>query len=264
MSQVVGVAGDVIGARADPAGGALNSLHGLAQGAGGGVEIDLQRLEFGSQNAVDTRRQITGSQARERRADGLHGLGLSLFGGFAFGFQRRALFILNGQIAGDSQFHVQEDRLVQRDEAIGQFAVGLGVAEQAFGALGDHRADQLFSDDGVAANIPARLQLGPHMGPSDALDIAQVVGAIVGGDDASPVSGLGALGCGDMSIVAEFSPGLGKGADLAVEAAERAGDLGLDDRLQGSQRDAVALVKPHEGHALIQLGVRAHAIDSDS
>ena len=82
--------------------------------------------------------------------------------------------------------------------------------------------------------------------------------------DTAPVRRLGALSCCYMGFVAELPARLGKGADLIIEPPERGLDLGVDDRPDGAQSRASLLVEPHEGHPLVQLRVRTHAVTPNS
>jgi hypothetical protein len=181
------------------------------------------------------------------------------FGGFTLGFQGVALVLQQIEIGRDGQFHVQEHGLGQGRQAVGQLAVGLGAVEQALGALGDHGADQFLGHQGVAADVPLRLQVGVDVGAADPFDVADIGVAVIGLGDPTPVSGLRALGAGHVGVIAKLGAGLGKGPHLIIELVERPGDLGVDHRLDRAQGRTRTLVEAHEGHTLIQLRVRAHA-----
>jgi hypothetical protein len=138
-------------------------------------------------------------------------------------------------------------------------ALALAAEQAALGPLGQHGADQVLGHQGVAADVPARLQPGADMGLADALDAVGVVRTVLGGGQLAPMVALAGLGAVHLGAAGEHLAHLGIGADLVVEAVERGVDLGVDHRLGGLQRRPRAVIKPHEGHALVELLIDAHA-----
>jgi hypothetical protein len=93
---------------------------------------------------------------------------------------------------------------------------------------------------------------------SDRLDRLAVIVAELGLGDGAPVVLLAGAGLVHLPGVGEEGAGLGRLANLAVEAGQGRADLAIDHRTQRPQRAPRVLVQVHEGEALVQRRITAH------
>ncbi len=106
----------------------------------------------------------------------------------------------------------------------------------------------MIEDEGVAADVPARLQADPGMGLADSVDVLEVLVAEVGIGDDAPVGPLAPLGALHLGFVPEHGPHLRLMADLVVERVQRLGHFALNERFESPQRGAARGIELHEVH----------------
>jgi hypothetical protein len=170
------------------------------------------------------------------------------------------------EIGGDGQVHVEHGGLDEAgDRLAGLFRRRAAAGQQALGPLlANDGPDQVVGDEGVAADVPARLQADARVGLADGADGPLIILGELGLGDDVPVGLLAPAGRGDVGIVPEVPAGLRRAPDLVVEARQGLGDFRLDQRAQGAQGSAGAGAQSHERRALFQQLIVGHAPSDDS
>ena len=256
MREVLRGDGDLLAARSDRVRAFADRLHRLLQLRDGRVEVGLQLAEgFGHVGRDAVAQPLVGEilePVRDRLDGGDGGFvgdALGRLGPAALGLQRL-------QIDRDRQVHVHEHGLGEGAERSADFLALASAAARhhALGpGLGDDRLEQVFENDGVAADVPLRFEPDARVGEADRSHVVGEDPVELGGADRVPMPGLRALGASDMGLVAEEAPDLGGRAQLIVEEIERLRHFAVDNGLQAADAILGAGVHFHELHPTVQI-----------
>ena len=164
------------------------------------------------------------------------------------------------QIDADGEVHVEHRRLHERRD-LGADIRRRPAAEPARRAI-EQRGDQLVDQEGVAADVPARLQAERAVGAPDLGDRGGIglVERRLG--DQRPVLHLPPAGVLHAGGRGEQLRHLRRTANVLIELVERARHAGLDHRLQLAQMPARLRIDAHERHTFCRRVVGSHNVFS--
>ncbi|MCY1299356.1 hypothetical protein D9M70_488800 [compost metagenome] len=152
-------------------------------------------------------------------------------------------------VDGDRQIHIEEDALDEaRQHRAHVFGRG-GLARKQTGLRPVRTNDfgnQMFGDQRIAADVPARLKADARVDLADGADLGTVLFIEIGVGDVCPVTDLRALGAVDMAVGRKEPFRLGRRLHLAIELVERRLQLLFKDRLQRLEARSGGIVERHE------------------
>ena len=234
--------------------------HGVIQTLHGGVEVGLQARIAAGEVGRDAGAQVALRQSRQSRRRILNHPRLFGFGLCALLIRLQALGLGGFQIQRNDEVHVEHGGLHDAGQRPRQSLAVIALRKQRprLGVGCDDRLDQPFQDQGVAADIPARLQADPGVGLADAahaLDIGRVKGAR---GEQAPVSRLGVLGPRDLAFRAEEAGHVRRRANLGVKGFKAGLKRSLDDGSGVGKPRPRGLVQLQEAKSLIQIHCVRH------
>jgi hypothetical protein len=200
--------------------------------------------------------EVLGRKLRQSSPDRIGDQGALLLLRLRFALETGLLGRLD--VDGYREIHVEHHGLDQRCERFAGLSgsVLAAAAHEPLGpGLADDGLDQVVEDDGVAADVPARLQADAGMREADRAHFGHVALVEGAGADRRPVVDLGTLGPRHVRVVLEEALDLGRCAQALVELVEASRQLPIDDPLQLADALAALAVELHELHAGVEIGI---------